>query len=94
MYHYYYQPAKFSVARHGTRLIILVDVPLTLIKFRGNHILYTVVKVSLRAPQDSTHTLLHDSTAAVIYDRDSELYILVDELTQLPDSQVVDEIAT
>ena len=88
---YYYQQSCFKVFRYTSYLVIMIEAPLTVRELHKMMDVYHVSKIPLVAPAETNHyTMLSTEVRAIIYHRDLDYYIPVNDLAFLPITDVLD----
>ena len=88
---YYFEEAKFKLWSHRRHLLITLKVPLTTRDLRDKFTLYSIHTVPLASPtrQRDHYTELNVDVEAIIYNKDSDFYILVPELASVGEGDLL-----
>ena len=88
---YYYQHGAFHVFRYNRHLVINLQVPLTFRRLTNQLSVFKIQLVPLAAPkvEDKHYTTLNVNFQAVAYNPDSDYYVIIDSLVDLPTSEIL-----
>jgi len=89
--HYYYNEAPFYVFRQNEYLVVILLAPLTLTHLKYPLNVYEIITIPILAPHDHSHfTMLSTNFEGIAYSPDSEYFLVIQRLIDLPQNEILD----